>query len=185
MHLADSLEAEPLQDRAGHGAALGDERGGAVASSFHPPRVEHSAIRAATAGTRQGGAAVEQEPVFGRCGGAGSNDFSVEPGRVHHVDCLTPPLRELLDCLRDLVLGHVERLPLDGIRSGVFLECLDAPRDDSGRRWRRLLREHECDCIRFLVANETALEQAVDEIRRLRRAADLPLCSVPSALPEE
>ena len=52
VHLADALEAEPLEDRARHRPALRDQRGRSVRDRFLPARVQNRAVRAAAARAR-------------------------------------------------------------------------------------------------------------------------------------
>jgi len=94
---------------------------------------------------------------------------------MHDDRRLAPALREQRARLGDLVLGHLERLPLHFVRGRVFLEGLHPARDDSGRWGRRRLRQDERNGVRILVADEPAREQQIDEVGRLCRAADLPL----------
>ncbi len=77
--------------------------------------------------------------------------------------------------------GSAERLELHVVRGRVLVERLDPARHDTGRRRRRRRGEDRCDGVRVVDADESALEQQVDEIRRLRRAAHLPLGASASA----
>jgi hypothetical protein len=71
------------------------------------------------------------------------------------------------------------------VRGREFRERLHATGDDSRRRARRRLGEHECDRVRVPFAGESPREQEVDQVRRLGRAADLPLGIAPPSRPEQ
>jgi hypothetical protein len=66
VHLSDPFEAELLEDRPGHRAALGDQRWGAAGDRVIPARPVERPVGAAAAGTLRSRAAIEQEAVLGR-----------------------------------------------------------------------------------------------------------------------
>ena len=82
VHLADALEAEALQDRARHRAALGDQGRRAERDRLVPARPDQRSVGASAAGAFRRRAAVEQQAVLGRRGRAGADDLAVEPDRV-------------------------------------------------------------------------------------------------------
>src|SRR6185295_19145820 len=86
--------------------------------------------------------------------------------------------------LPDVVIGRLERAPLHLARGRVLLERLDATRDEPGCGRGRGCLQDERDRVRRTVENEATREQPVDEVVRLRGAADLPLRRRPAALAE-
>ena len=82
VHLADALEAEALEDRPGHRAALGDQGRRSEGDRVVPAASDQRSVGTSAAGTFRGRAAVEQQAVLGRRGRAGADDLAVEPDRV-------------------------------------------------------------------------------------------------------
>src|SRR5512133_266633 len=88
VHLADAVEAEAFQDRAGHRAALRDQRRRAEGDGVLPAGSDQRAVGAAAAGGLLRRATVEQQAVLGRSGGARADELAVEPDGVAEIDTL-------------------------------------------------------------------------------------------------
>jgi hypothetical protein len=134
----------------------------------------------ATAGARERGAAVKEQPLLGRRRGTGTYDFPLEPNRVPEVDAVTESLGQEAASFVDLLWRRLEGFPLDTSCSLELLKRLDLTRGKDRRNRGRLVSEHQRHGVGVLVGDESAFEQRVDEPPR-RRAADLPLRLGPPA----
>src|SRR5918999_6117730 len=112
VHVADRLEAEVLEDRTRHRAALRYQRRCSPGHGLVPTRAQERAVRTAAPGTRERCATVEEEAVRRRGTRSCPDDLAVEPDRVHDARRFTPALWEQRARLGDLILRRLESLPL-------------------------------------------------------------------------